>query len=98
MATKSMSISVRMTNDEIAMLSELDLRGALTPSEHRVARMASKGMANREIAQALFVSVRTVETHLGHVYQKLDLSSREGLAAALGEEDGGPMSAVANDT
>ena len=59
-------------------------RDALTASELRVAQMAASGMTNREIAQALFVSLRTVETHLTHAYQKLDLSSRAELAAALG--------------
>jgi DNA-binding CsgD family transcriptional regulator len=56
---------------------------ALTASERRVARMAADGMANKEIAQALFVTVRTVEAHLHHAYQKLDISSRRGLADAL---------------
>jgi DNA-binding CsgD family transcriptional regulator len=56
---------------------------SLTPSEHRVARMAATGMANREIAQALFVTVKTVETHLGHVYAKLDICSRKELPSAI---------------
>jgi DNA-binding NarL/FixJ family response regulator len=56
---------------------------SLTPSELRVARMAASGMENKEIAQALFVTVKTIETHLGHVYSKLDISSRRELAAAL---------------
>ena len=56
---------------------------SLTPSELRVARMAAEGMENREIAQALFVTVKTVETHLTHVYQKLDIGSRRGLPDAL---------------
>ena len=56
---------------------------SLTASELRVARMAADGMTNREIAQALFVTRRTVETHLGHAYQKLDVSSREQLPNAL---------------
>jgi DNA-binding CsgD family transcriptional regulator len=47
--------------------------------------MAAAGMSNRDIAQALFVTVRTVETHLGRAYTKLDISSRAGLAAALAE-------------
>jgi DNA-binding CsgD family transcriptional regulator len=55
----------------------------LTPSERRVARMAASGMRNKEIAQALFVTERTVETHLRHTYQKLDISSRGELSAAL---------------
>jgi DNA-binding CsgD family transcriptional regulator len=58
----------------------------LTPSERRVARMAADGMQNKEIAQALFVTSRTVETHLRHTYQKLDISSRQELAPALGGE------------
>ena len=63
---------------------ELRGRDALTASERRVALLASEGQTNREIAQALFVSLRTVETHLTHAYQKLDVSSREDLPAALG--------------
>jgi DNA-binding CsgD family transcriptional regulator len=56
---------------------------ALTASERRVAGMAADGMTNREIAQALFVTTRTVEVHLTHAYQKLDISSREALPAGL---------------
>jgi len=57
---------------------------ALTASERRVALMAAGGMSNREIAQALFVTVRTVEGHLTHAYQKLDIGARADLSAALG--------------
>lgn len=66
------------------------LRGldALTASELRVARMAADGMSNREIAQALFITIRTVTTHLGHAYQKLDIVGREQLADKLGVEAG----------
>jgi DNA-binding CsgD family transcriptional regulator len=56
---------------------------ALTASERRVAEMAAKGMTNREIAQALFVTMKTVAAHLTHTYQKLDISSRDELAKAL---------------
>lgn len=56
---------------------------SLTPSERRVAEMAARGMSNREIAEALFVTRRTVETHLSHVYGKLEIGSREQLPAAL---------------
>jgi DNA-binding CsgD family transcriptional regulator len=45
--------------------------------------MAAEGMPNKEIAQALFVTVRTVEAHLHHAYQKLDISRRDQLAATL---------------
>jgi DNA-binding CsgD family transcriptional regulator len=62
---------------------------SLTPSERRVAEMAAQGPSNREIAQALFVTQRTVEVHLTSVYRKLDISSRSQLEAALGSETSG---------
>jgi DNA-binding CsgD family transcriptional regulator/tetratricopeptide (TPR) repeat protein len=58
-------------------------RGALTPAERRVATLAAEGRTNRQIAQELFVTQRTVETHLTHTFAKLDVSSRDALAAAL---------------
>jgi len=57
---------------------------ALTASERRVAAMAADGLSNRDIAQALFVTARTVETHLAHAYRKLGIASRAELRAALG--------------
>ncbi len=56
---------------------------ALTASERRVAELAGQGMTNREIAQALFVTARTVEGHLTQVFRKLDVPSRDGLINAL---------------
>ena len=50
--------------------------GALTASERRVAELAAEGLSNPEIAQALFVTRKTVETHLGHVYRKLGITGR----------------------
>jgi DNA-binding CsgD family transcriptional regulator len=55
----------------------------LTASERRVAELAAEGLTNKQIAQALFVTVKTVETHLHRTYQKLDVSSRSQLAGAL---------------
>jgi DNA-binding CsgD family transcriptional regulator len=60
---------------------------ALTPSERRVARMAADGMTNREIAQALFVTMKTVAMHLTRTYEKLDISGRAQLPAGLGPLD-----------
>jgi DNA-binding CsgD family transcriptional regulator len=57
---------------------------ALTPSERRVVERAAAGASNREIAQALFVTVKTVEMHLGHAYRKLGISSRADLAGRVG--------------
>ena len=58
---------------------------SLTPSELRVARLAAEGMTNREIAQSLTVTAKTVETHLRHVYQKLDVAKRTELGGLLSE-------------
>jgi DNA-binding CsgD family transcriptional regulator len=58
---------------------------ALTPSERRVAELASKQMSNPEVAQALFITLNTVQGHLGHVYRMLGITSRAQLPAALAE-------------
>jgi ATP/maltotriose-dependent transcriptional regulator MalT len=56
---------------------------ALTPSELRISLLAAEGRSNRDIAQALFVTSKTVETHLRHAYQKLNITSRTQLPAVL---------------
>ena len=56
---------------------------ALTASERRVAGLAAGGATNRDIAQALFVTPKTVEVHLSNAYRKLGIRSRRDLAAAL---------------
>lgn len=60
-------------------------REALTVAERRVVELAAQGRTNREIAQELFVSEKTVETHLGHAYAKLGIRSRTALAGVLGD-------------
>ena len=56
---------------------------ALTGAERRVADLAAEGLTNRQIARTLVVSLATVETHLRHVFQKLDIASREQLTDHL---------------
>lgn len=58
---------------------------SLTPSERRVAELAATGMTNRQIAQSLFVTLKTVEAHLSATYDKLDIESRRELPGALGD-------------
>jgi DNA-binding CsgD family transcriptional regulator len=58
---------------------------SLTASERRIAEFAGQGLTNREIAQTLFVTARTVEGHLTSIYRKLRLDSRNELNAALTE-------------
>jgi DNA-binding CsgD family transcriptional regulator len=59
---------------------------SLTASERRIAELASQGLTNREIAQSLFVTSRTVEGHLTSVFRKLQLDSRNALPAALASD------------
>ena len=56
---------------------------SLTASERRVAELAANDQSNREIAQTLFVTVKTVELHLSSAYRKLSIASRRQLGAAL---------------
>jgi DNA-binding CsgD family transcriptional regulator len=65
---------------------------SLTPSERRVALLAASGATNREIAQDLFVSLRTVEMHLTNTYRKLGDCTREDLAVVIGGVSGGSAS------
>jgi len=63
----------------------LELTGveALTPMERRTVGLVAQGLTNREVAQHLFLTVRTVEMHLTHAYRKLGVSSRRELSRAL---------------
>jgi DNA-binding CsgD family transcriptional regulator len=78
-------------NDELGVLSSRPRRlqfsgvDSLTASERRVALMAAEGQSNPQIAQALFVTAKTVENHLGRVYIKLAIKSRHELRDALSE-------------
>ena len=81
----------RYAHDELAATGE-KLRPllaggveSLTPSERRVAELAAEGLTNREVAQALFLTVKTVETHLSHTYRKLGIRSRAELPGALAD-------------
>ncbi|MDQ3768147.1 MAG: helix-turn-helix transcriptional regulator, partial [Actinomycetota bacterium] len=58
---------------------------SLTPSERRVAELAAQGLSNREVAETLWVTRKTVEVHLGNAYGKLGIRSRSQLAGALGQ-------------
>jgi DNA-binding CsgD family transcriptional regulator len=80
---------VRRARDELlasgARPRRVALQGAeaLTPSERRVAELAAAGRTNREIAQELYVTEKTVEGHLSHAYDKLGIRSRSALPDAL---------------
>jgi ATP/maltotriose-dependent transcriptional regulator MalT len=65
-----------------AMISGIE---ALTPSERRIADLVAQGHTNRAVAETLFLTKGTVEWHLKHIYQKLDVRGREELKDALAE-------------
>jgi DNA-binding NarL/FixJ family response regulator len=56
----------------------------LTPQELQIAMAAADGATNRQVAERLFVSAKTVEYHLSHIYRKLTITSRSELHPALG--------------
>jgi DNA-binding CsgD family transcriptional regulator len=60
----------------------------LTRREREVATLAGAGVSSKQIAERLFLSVRTVDNHLQRAYTKLGLTSREELAAALSQRGG----------
>jgi len=68
----------------LARLERGSLVARLTDREREVAGLAARGRSSREIADALVISVRTVDSHLNHAYAKLGISDRSGLAEALG--------------
>ena len=94
---QSLDIATRCDAGVVAAQAELELRtsgarprrtaltgvDALTSTETRVATLAAEGRTNSEIAQRLFVSSRTVETHLRNAYTKLEIRSRDQLIKAL---------------
>jgi DNA-binding CsgD family transcriptional regulator len=59
---------------------------ALTPSELRIVQLAREGRSNRQIAQILYLSIKTVEGHLARAYGKLDITTRSELGRVLGTE------------
>jgi DNA-binding CsgD family transcriptional regulator len=61
-------------------------RTLLTPAELRVVELVVRGHSSLEVAENLFLSKRTVDTHLGRIYRKLKIRSRHELIVALGTE------------
>ncbi|GIJ72496.1 LuxR family transcriptional regulator [Virgisporangium ochraceum] len=65
----------------------IDAMAALTPQEQQIARLAAEGLSNREIGERLFLSPRTVSTHLYRIYPKIHVSSRTELAHVITSSD-----------
>ena len=64
-------------------LANATVAASLTRRERDIAELAARGLSNREIADRLVVSVRTVESHLAHAFTKLAVNRREDLAELL---------------
>jgi DNA-binding CsgD family transcriptional regulator len=77
-----------LATGETARRRTSDVRDELTPQEEQIARLARDGLSNPEIGAQLFLSPRTVEWHMHHVFVKLGISSRRGLRGALAGPDG----------
>jgi DNA-binding CsgD family transcriptional regulator len=78
------------TRGEIARLGlRHRAAGELTETERRIAELAAAGRTNREVAQAAFVSPKTVEANLARVYRKLGIRSRAELGARMAAESEG---------
>ena len=71
----------------LAGLDAVPLATTLSRREREVADLAARGRTSRQIAEALTISIRTVDSHLSHAYTKLGISDRAGLATALGRDD-----------
>lgn len=74
------------TGERLARFAPIGVE-SLTPSERRITDLAAGGLTNRQIAQTLFLSVKTVESHLRGAYRKLDIGSRDELKGALKRGD-----------
>jgi DNA-binding CsgD family transcriptional regulator/tetratricopeptide (TPR) repeat protein len=72
---------------ETARRREPSAIGELTPQERNVARLVARGLSNRQIAEQLFLSPNTIETHLRHIFQKTGVTSRTQLALAFAAND-----------
>jgi DNA-binding NarL/FixJ family response regulator len=59
--------------------------GSLTKAELAVSQLVAEGLTSRQIAEKLFVSPRTVDAHLSHIFRKLEIASRAKLAALMAE-------------
>ncbi|MEA5367281.1 AAA family ATPase [Amycolatopsis sp., V23-08] len=79
----------QQTAAEAGIPSQVKPVATLSPAERLTAGLAGRGVSNRVIAERLFVTVRTVETHLTSVYRKLRITGRAELAAALDQTDDG---------
>lgn len=93
-ADRALGLAARCENARLPALIGLDAGAGLTPREREIAHLASTGKSSREIAGLLSVSRRTVENHLQHAYEKLEVRNRTELAERLERAPPSPSSAL----
>ena len=84
---------LRATGETARKRTAVAMNEELTGQEAQIARLARDGLSNPEIGARLFISVRTVQYHLGKVFTKLDISSRSQLDRVLPGDPGDPAAA-----
>jgi DNA-binding CsgD family transcriptional regulator len=87
-ADPSMALRSALEIVRILRLRCVEVTVGLTPAELRIVGLAADGTSNREIAERLFLSVRTVESHLSHAYGKIGIRTKAELAAWYALEHG----------
>lgn len=85
-AARCASLAARCQGAVTPGLSTIDAPVPLSNREREIATLASQGLASQEIADRLYLSIRTVDNHLQRVYSKLGLTGRDQLASALGSD------------
>ncbi|WP_433479685.1 response regulator transcription factor [Spirillospora sp. CA-142024] len=80
-------VPVTPTPPKRARGDKKDLPFGLSPREHEIALLVAEGKSNQQIAEQLYLSVRTVETHLSRVFAKIGVSSRVGVATAMNRSE-----------
>ena len=75
-------VELRAAGERVAVRTSTT-QDLLTAQELQIARLAAEGLSNREIGERLFLSPRTISTHLYRIFPKLDITSRGQLAARL---------------
>ncbi len=82
-ATRARALAGRCEGARTPILAELDFDVPLTRREREVATLAARGLTNRQIASLLVASVRTIDNHLHHAYEKLGIGGRDELSSLL---------------
>jgi DNA-binding CsgD family transcriptional regulator len=88
-------VALVISRRQPAVIPEIPASWSLTPQERQVARLLAAGKSNRDISETLFISENTVQTHLRHIYAKLEVTGRTQFLARLFRDTAGFQPVVA---